>query len=228
MYRRLLILDPPPIKKSVSFSDLNEVRTYRDYEPPVQVANRPEVEVLRERVKRLEQKIEKLTYQPSAKRKDQENMPQCIHIPANQASAFVLPPVPPIDYKPNSPGSTRSVTSPYRPVSTSRATQSRTDNLPPPMPAHLHRAIRAANTAPAAPAKIRDQAQPVAHQQAQPAQPIPSRAKRFVLALSALATVAAVPALIAGLVALGPVGLAVGAGVAAFGMALMAVGHRMK
>lgn len=241
LYRRLLILDPPPPKRRVSFSDLNEVRSYEEHDPPAKIAKRAEVEVLRERVRQLEHRLEKLTYKPQStnKRKDKENMPQCLHIPAHVAREMNLQPLPRLvsTSVPSTPGSAHSVTSPYRPVSDTNATRSsrprsssrhtRTDNTPPPMPAHLHRAIQASSAVPPTPANTRVQA-PAQLPPQQSAQPIPSRAKRFILGLGALCAVATVPTLVAGIVVLGPAGLGVAAGVAVLGMALIAVGSRMK
>lgn len=226
LYRRLLILDPPPPKRRVSFSDLNEIRQFSENEPPVQVSKRPEVEVLRERVKRLEQRLEKLTYKPTTQQRDKENMPKCVTIPAHVAREINLQPLPRLNPAPSTPGSAHSVTSPYRPVSQTRATRPETTQrhaeTPQPMPAHLHRAIQASSAVPPTLANTR------APVQQQPQQPIPTRAKRFVLGLGALCAVATVPALIAGLVALGPAGLGLAAGVAVLGMALIAVGNRMQ
>lgn len=234
MYRRLLILDPPPPKRRVSFSDLNEVRQYSQNEPPVQISKRPEVEVLRERVKRLERRLEKLTYKPTTQQRDKENMNTGLNITSKQPREMILPPVPPWTpvSLPNTPGSAHSVTSPYQPVSGTRATQpsrprsSSRHTEQQPMPAHLHRAIKASSAVPPTPANTQVPVQrPV---QQQPQQPIPSKAKRFVLALGALCVTATIPALIGGLIALGPAGLGVAAGVALLGMSVIYLGNRMK
>lgn len=118
------------------------------------------------------------------------------------------------------PSTERSVVSPYRPRETHWT--SRDVHTPHP-PANVRQAIQAAPVRP----------QQVATPSRTPQQPAttekkPSLKKRIVLGLGALSAIAAVPGLIAGVVALGPVGLLIGAGLGILSAALLGIGDKLK
>lgn len=208
VHRRLLILDPPRKDRRVAFTDLNEVRTFKQTDSPSAISGKSENELLKEHIRRLERRLERLS--PAKENRQMQNLKPVVTNP--------IIPVPDQYFRPSTPRSGRSVTSPYRPVEDSVR-----DLLPAHPPANVRKALAAT---PASPVTPPPRPQPPVHTP-EPAPVKPSFAKRFVLGLGVLSAMAVVPGFIS-IVALGPAGLGVAAACAALSAACIWIGNKMQ
>lgn len=201
IYRRLLIINPPPEKKSVKFSCLNEIRTYRLHEPPRKVSGLHEKDILQEYIAILEARLARLE-----KEKELRQMlpvsPKSTSQTYSQASVTSPPRVHQVPRDSVRDWTSRDVTLTHPPANVAKA-------LVKPMPQQTR--VQPLRPLPPPP----------------PAEPRASRARRFVAGLGAICVALAGPSLIT-MVALGPVGLAVAAGLGLFGALLIFASSRMR
>lgn len=202
IHRRLLILDPPPSPRRVSFSDLNEVRSFSYKDPPVLVSGKAEVELLRAHIRRLERKINRLEHQ---------------HTMIKPINVTMLPPSPPDT--PRTPGTERSVYSPA--ANTDTYYTALTETPPPPM--NVQRALYATPTQTFQPPRL--ECPSLRRQPDIP--PKPSMLKRFLSGAGALCFLGILPSIVT-IVALGPFGLAVAGGCFVLGCLFMAAAGKVN
>ena len=210
LYRQLQITNPLERKKSVSFTDLNEIKTFQKHEPPIWVSGRPVEDILRERIRYLETKLDRYT-------QDKENRQMIPARPAKLERPSLVP-------------TERSVTSPFKPVQPKAPAPARNDaawqsnpvQLAHP-PANIQRALAAQPVAAPRPAPPALAQAPI-----QPRKPIPSRTKRF---FGGLGAILAGPGTVAGFLSiavLGPIGIGVAAAFAATGALCIWASSKMK